>query len=180
MTRWIALREDINEARTRCQGTDLQNAMVVELTRAVKLGICSKMAPYWIARDGDLVGLLRHGDATIGEHRAILLQKLPALDDAKLTFRIVLNWPKGLREYTVGVVGKERKSGRDWYVRIDLDPEQRGRGPCHHPMLHCHVGVDATEKGVQETRAPLPWLYPHEALAWILATLHDQLEPAAE
>jgi hypothetical protein len=121
---------------------------------------------------------LKYGDLKIGEFNAIRLRNLPALDDAGLTFCIVLDRRGGLREYSVSAVGKERQSGRGWYTRIDLDPEQRGRGPCHHPMLHCHVGVDAAEKETQETRVPLPWLHPNEALAWILAAIHEKLEPA--
>jgi len=83
-----------------------------------------------------------------------------------------------LREYCVSLAGKDRKTGRGWYARIDLDPEQRGAGPCSHPALHCHVEEDPEADGVQESRVPLPWLLPDEALEWLLATAHpEKLEP---
>jgi hypothetical protein len=64
-------------------------------------------------------------------------------------------------------------------VRIDLDPEQRGAGPCNHPALHCHVGVDPDDRAAQQVRVPLPWLAPAEALDWLIATLISGSEPAA-
>ena len=56
--------------------------------------------------------------------------------------------------------------------------ERRG-SPCSHAMLHCHMGVDSLDKGGQDSRVPLPWLDPDEALAWVLATLDPRLEPVS-
>ena len=179
MSRWADVRTDIDAARTG-RKSDWCNALIVQIQRAVKIEACGRMAPYWVKRASTGIIEIAGGDAVMktvkAEVPAMRLQNLPALDDALLTFRVVLQKDgKRVAQYTMSVVGTDKVSKKPWYVRIDLDPEQRGAGPCGHPMLHCHVGE--TEKGGQETRVPLPWLGPDDALAWILATVEPKLEP---
>jgi hypothetical protein len=106
--------------------------------------------------------------------------------------------PKGIRAYTVALEGTVRSSKKHWYGQVHLTDGPEGEGLCGHALLHCHVGSspeEATEEndtnaqtatsGDSEKkrrafspRVPLPWLYPWEALEWLLATVDPNLEPA--
>jgi hypothetical protein len=91
--------------------------------------------------------------------------------------------PKGIRAYTVALEGTVRSSQKHWYGQIHLTEKPEGEGLCGHALLHCHVG-SSPEEATEETdargqasekrrlfspRVPLPWLYPWEALEWLLA-----------
>jgi hypothetical protein len=179
---WARLRTTIDELRS--ERRNWYTGMVVCLQRAHRFGICDRFAAYRVSNERRIIELRPQGNVTMLTRSnpvpAIALLNLPQLVDARLAFRITLAAnEKSLEQYTISVVGTERRFARGWYVRIDLDAEQRGHGPCSHPMLHCHIGVDATKKGGQETRAPMPPLGPDEALTWVLATLDPRLEPEA-
>jgi len=182
VTRWVELRGLIDKARSE-RKKDWLGALTVLVKRAAEARVCETFEQYRIKKHGRTITLSpRDGGAIMktrkAEVPAIALRNLPALDDTKLSFRVVLQRDeKMIAEYTASAVGREKSSGRSWYVRVDLDAEQKGDGPCTHAMLHCHVGVDPAEEGGQESRTPLPWLDPDEALAWILATLHPHMEP---
>jgi hypothetical protein len=137
------------------------------------------------------------------ERPAILLKNLHYLHDgAALSLMATLRdqAPKGIRAYTVALEGKTRSSDLAWYARIDLTEEPEGKGLCGHPLLHCHIGSGPDEAASPETaegtvsaqptksapnlklrsispRVPLPWLFPWEALEWLLATTDPLLEP---
>ena len=182
MTRWSELAKTHSDARDQ-RRKDWCNALIVEVKRAIVKNICSPFEQYRIKQEHRMI-LVRPGRGGVtvktkkNEVPAIALCNLPALDDAKLAFQVLLHPDqRRIEQYTMSVEGTERVSGRPWYARIDLDPEQRGSGPCSHGMLHAHVGMDPAEKDGQEARVPLPWLDPDEALAWIFATLDGSLEP---
>ncbi len=181
MTRWRELCDSIEKTRSQ-RKKEWLNALVVQVKRAADKEICAKFEPYRVKKTARTIELAPWAGVTTKAKKsdipAIALHNLDAIDDAKLSFRVVLAADeKRIEQYTVSVVGKEKVSGRPWYVRVDLDAEQKGAGPCSHAMIHGHVGVDATEKGGQASRVPLPWLDPDDALAWIFATLKQQLEP---
>jgi hypothetical protein len=181
VTRWTEIHGAIEKVRDE-RKADWRNALIVQVKRAASAKVCSNMDPHRVKRAGRTIELAPCNDSVMktvkAEVPAIALLNLPALDDAKLTFRVVLQADeKRIEQYTVSAVGKGKVTGRPWYVRVDLDDEQKGNGPCGHPMLHCHVGVDSSVKDGQESRVPLPWLGPDEAVAWILATLDPRLEP---
>jgi hypothetical protein len=182
MKRWVEIRDEIEKTRTE-RKSDWLNALIVQVKRAVDKEICAAFEPYRVKKTGRTIGVAPRAGVTTKAKKAdipaIALVGLHHLDDAKLAFQVLLTSDeKRVEQYTVSVAGTERSSGRAWYARIDLDALQGGNGPCSHPMLHSHVGVDPMEKNGQESRVPLPWLGPDEALAWIFATLEPRLEPA--
>jgi len=182
VTRWTELCATIESGRPFGDRRRLENALITELKRAAGIGICSRSAVHWITHqkvgdDREEVGLLKYGDADLGKHHAIRLYGLPWVDDAVLSLMAVVERSGSVWQYTVSVVGRRKNTNTGWYVRVDLDPGPRGSGPCSHPLLHCHVGEDATARNVQEVRAPLPSLGADEALTWILATMDPRLEP---
>lgn len=182
MTRWKGLRDTIEKTRAE-RKKDWVNALIVQVKCAVEKKVCAQFEPYRIKKTGRTIEVTPRDGVTIKTKKAdvpaIALLDLPALEDAKLAFRVILRADEErIEQYTVSVVGKEKGSGRSWYVRVDLDAEQKGAGPCSHAMLHGHIGVDPMDKGDQESRLPLPWLDPDEALAWVFATLDRRLEPA--
>lgn len=182
MTRWEELLTHIDRKRTERKEKWL-NALIVQVKRAAEQRICAEFEPYRVRKSGRTIEVSPRKDAMTlktvkADVPAITLCDLPAIENAKLAFRVVLqDDERRIEQYTVSAVGTERDSGQPWYVRLDLDAEQKGNGPCSHAMLHCHVGVDPTNKGGQESRVPLPWLDPDEAVAWVLATLDPRLEP---
>lgn len=183
MTRWTTLVESIEAARSE-RKEDWRNKLIVQVKRAVEMKMCAEFEPYRIKQSGRTIDVAKRDGATMrtrkGEVPAITFLDLPALEDARLAFRIALQRDKKrIEQYTFGVVGTERSSGRAWQARIDLDAEQKGGGPCCHAMLHAHVGAELADKGGQEARVPLPWLDPDEALCWLLTTLDPRLEPLA-
>jgi hypothetical protein len=179
MTRWTELGDVIKKTRSE-RKKDWLNALVVQIRRAADANICAVFESYRIKKIGRTIEVAPRGGVTTKAKKidipAIALIDLDAIDDAKLSFRVILAADeKRLEQYTVSVTGREKASGRSWYVRVDLDDEQKGEGPCSHAMLHGHVGVDPAEKDGQESRVPLPWLDPDEALVWIFATLKRRL-----
>ena len=180
--RWTRLRDEVDEARRAATG-DWANRLRVQVRRAVEKNVCDRMAPHHIRERDHVVEIApRQGGATISTRReqvpALALSNLPRLTDAKLAFRVTLgNRGKSIEQYTLTAIGTEKASGHPWYARVDLDPEQRGAGPCSHAMLHAHLGMPGDEDEEQAARVPLPWLDPDEALAWLLATLDPRLEP---
>jgi hypothetical protein len=121
----------------------------------------------------------RKANATSGDHPAIALSGLEQLKDgALLTLSVLTDSKAKLLEYSIGIHGRGKTSGAPWYARIDLTEEPEGEGPCGHPLLHCHVGLDPSTQGEPETRVPLPFLAPAEALDWLLATVDRRLEPS--
>lgn len=184
MTRWEELRAEVEKARAERRERDWVNLLIVQVKRAVQRKVCAEHEPFRIKKTGRTIEVRPRDGVTAkavnADIPAIPLFGLDAIEDAKLTFRILLAADqKRVDQYTVSVVGKEKASGRSWYVRIDLDAEQKGEGPCSHAMLHGHFGVDPNEKGGQESRLPLPWLDPDDALAWVFATLDRRLEPVS-
>lgn len=107
----------------------------------------------------------------------LALEGSEALDDVRLRLSAELSPSKVLEAYSVGLAGTVRGGGASWYVRIDLDPVNLGRGPCSHAMLHCHVGDVPKGNALPEVRVPMPWLEPDEALAWLLTQVYEDLEP---
>lgn len=181
MKQWERLREVIKKERVE-RKKDWLNALIVQVKRAVELKVCDDFEPYRIKKIGRTIEVASRNGVTMKTKKnvvpAIALLDLPAVEDAKLAFRVILQTDeKRIEQYTLSVVGKEKGSNRPWYVRVDLDAEQRGEGPCSHAMLHAHLGADPLDKDGQESRVPLPWLDPDDALAWVLATLDRRLEP---
>ncbi len=178
MISWATLRASIESERaTRTK--DWTNALVRQVMRAARLGVCARTEQYRVRQRGRVIELSERGGATIQTVKktvpAIALD-VPTLVEAKLAFSVELS--KDLRyvtQYTASVQGDDKQSGQRWYARVDLDPEQRGGGPCCHPLLHAHVG--ASSSGGVEARVPLPWLGPDQAIAWLLATIDPRLEP---
>lgn len=128
------------------------------------------------------------------EHHALRLRSLPHLVDAGtspmsehlnagpvLSLRVVLDRGERVRAFSVGIEGlrpvaADGSAGSRWYARVELTEGPEGKGDCGHPLLHAHVGDDPS--AALSPRVPLPWLHPHEALEWLLATVDPALEPA--
>jgi len=127
---------------------------------------------------------------------AIRLTELPDIAHADLGLSVHVEQTR-LVAYSV-VVAARLMAGGAWSARIDLDPPllddpdvdeaevedalmtsraRRGRGPCTHPQLHCHLGWEDSVLDTPEARVPLPWLAPHEALEWLVAAVQPGLEP---
>lgn len=135
---------------------------------------------------------------------SIQLHNLVGLEDgAVLSLMVTLgDRDERIISYSVSLQGRQRPSGVPWYARIDLSEKPEGSGLCAHPLLHCHVGNDPDGEVAEveprsqaaedlvgspgqdarskawSPRVPLPWLYPWEALEWLLATVEPSLEPA--
>jgi hypothetical protein len=145
---------------------------------------CPKHAIGWLTTEHredrrKAVVLSSKANATSGNHPAIALSGLEQLrDGALLTLSVLTDSKAKLLEYSIGVQGMGKILGAPWYARIDLTEEPEGEGPCGHPLLHCHVGLDPSTQGEPETRVPLPFLAPAEALDWLLATVDHRLEPS--
>lgn len=98
-----------------------------------------------------------------------------------LSMTVTLNKHDRVRAFGIGIEGLRRAAlGHPpcarWYARVELTEEPEGQGDCGHPLLHCHVGDDP--EALLSPRTPAPWLLPHEALEWLLATVDPALEPA--
>lgn len=127
------------------------------------------------------------GNAKLGKHPAVELSKLAAFEDgALLTVLVNVSYQDRLLSYNVGLHGKAR-GGRKWYARIDLHEAnedslvalgQKGYGYATHPLLHLQFGAEPNDRNeLPAPRVPLPWLKPWEALAWLVATAEQKLEP---
>lgn len=98
-----------------------------------------------------------------------------------LSLRVEMDRKERVRAFSVGIEGACRGTtegavGSRWYARVDLTEKPDGQGDCGHPLLHAHIGDDPD--AALSPRAPLPWMLPHEALEWLLATVDSALEPA--
>lgn len=182
MTRWEVLRSEIESVRGRSK-LPWETELIKALGRLTDKGFCDSHERYRVKRRNHAVEIEPRAGATMPTVKAhvpaILLKELPHLDEPKLAFRIALHRDGRLEQYTMSLVGKDKSTGAPWYVRIDLDDEQKGEGPCGHPLLHAHIGSDPSNKHAQPVRVPLPWLAPHDALEWMLANVAPALEPPA-
>jgi len=190
MSRWTSLREEIERARRDQPRYDLARVTAV----IKRLGVthrCSPMATHWLGSDrGPERSLIHswtsHSDARDGRgHPAIRLRNLSQLIDwdwlddglsgPVLSYRAVLDRSDHVRSFSVGITGHQVSLAR-WYARVELTEKPEGQGDCGHPLLHAHIGDDPD--AALSPRAPLPWMLPHEALEWLLATVDPALEPA--
>lgn len=132
----------------------------------------------------DRVDALALSDSADGRtergHPAIRLNETAFLEAGALLGVTALVRKGALLAYSVSVQGWHAGGTADgpepWIAHIDLTLQPEGDGPCRHPLLHCHVGPDADR--AFQARVPLPPLAPHEAVEWLLATVHPELEPA--
>jgi len=94
-----------------------------------------------------------------------------------LSLRVTLDKGDRVRAYGVGIEGlrTHHDPASRWYARVDLTEAPEGEGDCGHPLLHRHLGGDPEHSF--SPRVPVPWLLPHEALQWLLATVDPALEP---
>ena len=187
MSRWLTLVAEVDAGRVSVAATRLNAASELR-RRLLRLGErdhCSRTAPSWLEQhtnrrgNRDRLELTQSADARLGSHPAIQLRALEYLEDgAKLIIWVNSEHRRGrLLDYGISLCGLSRESGTRWYARMELDAEQCGQGPCGHPVLHCHVGVDPDAEQEPKARVPLPWLYPWDALDWLLATVEPRLEP---
>lgn len=190
MSRWTSLREEIERARRDQPRYDLARVTAV----IKRLGVthrCSPMAVHWLGATRDSDRSLIHSwrpvsDAQDGRgHPAVRLRNLTHLLDSEafdgglagpvLSYRAVLDRSDHVRSFSVGITGHQVSLAR-WYARVELTERPEGQGDCGHPLLHAHIGDDPD--AALSPRAPLPWMLPHEALEWLLATVDSELEPA--
>jgi len=174
MNRWVALRREVEDRRDQ-QKLGWQTEIIKTVGRASSAGFCAKEERYRIKQRNNAIEIEPRAGVTMpavkADVPAIALLKLPRLDDAKLAFRVALRRDGRIEQYTMSLVGTDTSTKAPWFVRIDLDEEQKGQGPCGHPLLHAHVGGDPSNKHAQPVRIPLPWLAPHDALEWMLANV---------
>jgi len=160
---------------------DWKNALIKALTRLAEKKFCALEVQGWVSSktiDGKkrLVTISNSADGLVGGHYAIKIATTSNLNaDALLTFIVTSNPDSSILSYAVGLQGVQ-KNGDAWYARICLDPVQRGHGPCSHPLLHCHIGKNASSQN--DPRTPLPWITPVEAVEWLMATVEPGLEPS--
>ena len=199
MSRWTSLREEIDRARREQPRYDLTRVTGV-IKRLGDRGFCDKSAKHWLSEVNGPKGMTirawsRSANAFDNRgHHALRLRALRFLADTAnasmpdhlrlgpvLSLRVVMDRAGRLREFSVGIDGACRGTaegavGSRWYARVDLTETPEGQGDCGHPLLHAHIGDDPD--AVLSPRAPLPWMLPHEALEWLLATVDPALEPA--
>lgn len=189
---WTAWSQQVGSARdnaqNRCSAGQMRSAVVRQVKTWVAAGICPREAPAWVTkatpkprRSGtrgrrSMVRWSENTGGRVGNHPALRLHGLLHIEDgALLTLSVTLNGDQ-VAAYSVGVRGRNRRTGRGWYLRVDLDDGQRGRGPCTHPLLHAHRGEDPDLE--PNVRVPMPYLPPERALQWLVAVVHsDRLEP---
>lgn len=179
VSHWQALRQNIEASRDAGK-LQWESEIIKTLGRAADAGLCEEYEKFRVKKRNHAIAIEPRAGVTMpavkADVPAIALAELPNLADAKLAFRVALRRDGRIEQYTMSVVGTDRNTLTPWYVRIDLDEEQKGQGPCGHPLLHAHVGSDPSNKEAQPVRVPLPWLAPHQALEWILSNVAG-LEP---
>jgi hypothetical protein len=181
LDRDASLLEAMKHAGTR--GVDHKAELNSRLRLLISRKMCPEQAIAWLKTEQREERRKRYvlsdnANARVGKHPAIALSGLQHLHDgALLTFAVLVEKTSQLVNYAVGLQGRGRETDSPWYARIDLTEKPEGEGPCGHPLLHCHVGADPSNKGEPETRVPLPFLMPAEALDWLLATADPALEP---
>jgi hypothetical protein len=198
--RWAQLHQHILTERERVSGeqADILTSLIRRLKQLADKGHCSRMVVGWFTtetvRGGRKKIALKPGSG-LPDNRgrpSIPLRGLEHLEDGALLTLSILLESRGrpILDYSIGIQGTSRKPQRPWYARIDLTEKPEGVGLCGHPLLHCHMGVladeevesitpapGATKTRVLTPRAPLPWLMPHDALDWLLATVDPGLDP---
>lgn len=167
---------------------------------------CSRSAVSWLHKKGNRrrteLTFSAQTPERLGEHPALPLKNLPELQDGALLTVYVLLVGERVEKFNIGLTGALRDGSSPWFVRVDLDPpllgvevdldgpegdlfdrlrrraetDRAGVGLCTHAWPHCHVGRSPAE-GRQETRVPVPFMSPPDALAWVLATADPDLEP---
>ena len=184
VTRWDLLRLEIDAARAvdRTALRIHRQALVGLLREATRHRVCAPETAAWLRtsrrRKAAQLAWSANADGRAGRHPAVRLNGLRWLEDGALLTLVVTLTPT--LHYSVGIRGVLRTVDQPWYARIDLDTEQKGSGPCAHPLLHCHVGRNPDDAAEQSVRAPLPWLTPADATRWLLATVEPELfEPAS-
>lgn len=87
-----------------------------------------------------------------------------------------------LHQFTAMLTGTTA-SGQPWVVAVHFDDDRkpplydrRGAGAASHAAFHCHVGPDL--EAHPKVRVPLPALTPADAVAWLLALVEAEMEPA--
>lgn len=189
MSRWFQLAGEIDTGRASVE----RNRMYAgsEVRRRLQLlgerRLCDRNAPSWleprlnVRGDRERLELSERADGRLGNHPAIRLRGLAHIEDgAKLVIWVNSERRrKRLLEYGISLCGIRRCGGSPWYARMELDEQPCGQGPCGHPTLHCHVGVEPDGEQEPKARVPLPWLYPWDALDWLMATVEPKLEPPA-
>ena len=181
---WRKRASEIDDARTAIPNrTDWRNRLLTTLRPLWESDHCSQSVQGWLrlSRNGNRSTITWSQNADgHARHPSLQLFGLEHLEDGALLSVVVnVDEQAALLDYTVQIQGRCRGSRASWYARIDLDPDQRGGGPCSHPLLHCHVGADPEANEPPISRSPLPWLEPDEALEWLLATVHPALEPSS-
>ena len=192
-SRWVLLQEEI-EGRRKDREHSVQTLKTSVLQRLHRLSHgkhCSPNAVGWLQHRqvGAVTRItLKQGDGhDAWQHHAVKLCGLAHLEDeALLTFSIDVH-ERGpvLVSYSMSIIGRCRPplgsqtaTTRPYYARVDLDDTAKGSGLCGHALLHCHVGDDPGHNRAFAPRVPLPWLLPGDALDWLLASVHPELEPA--
>lgn len=168
---------------------------------------CSRQAVHWLSHEGDRrraeITFSDQTGARLGGHPALKLDNLPELQDGALLTVFVLLVDERVEKYNIGLCGRLRDADRPWFARVDLDPpllgpkvdlksdetklieqmrrhpkdrKHPGAGLCTHAWPHCHVGHHPDE-AAQETRVPVPYLDPVEALQWIIGVADPTFEP---
>lgn len=198
---WQRLHAQTDQARS-IGSVNAKNQILRVLTRLADKEHCSRKVQGWIQHErGDKkkrlseIRVNQSADARDNWKRpSIQLHNMVGLEDAVLSLMVTLgDRDEKIVSYSVSLQGRQKPSGVPWYARIDLSEKPEGSGLCAHPLLHCHVGNDPdgeVAEGLLESpgqdarskawspRVPLPWLYPWEALEWLLATVEPSLEPA--
>lgn len=166
----------------------------------------SPQALHWLTREGDRrrteITFSDQSGVKLGDHPALALDHLTELADGALLTLFVLLVDERVEKYNIGLCGDLRDAGRPWFVRVDLDPplldpkvdldddeadliaqirrrpqkERLGHGLCSHAWPHGHVGHHP-DAGEQETRVPVPFLDPVDALRWVIAVAQPRFEP---
>lgn len=182
---WLKKRSEIEAARKSAakeKGIRWHNAIIATLKTLAEAGFCDEQVVGWVkeqsaGRRRKTIEFSDNADGKVGDYSAVRVNKTAFLPDgALLRLLVETEQDGGVLSYAIGLQGKSAQG--PWYARICLDPEQRGQGPCGHPLLHCHVGLDPEHAlSKDDVRVPLPWLTPVEAIEWLFAAVEPRLEP---
>jgi hypothetical protein len=178
---WRLLVTAIEEQRAQAR-RDYRHLILQFVGRLIDAKHCTATAMGWlcprrVAGGRNVLTWSVNSDTRADDHPALRLKGLTELEDgAVLSIWVETSAAADLLSYSVGLRGERRGSGNPWYARIDLDAGPRGKGPCGHPRLHCHLGGNPGQP--DDPRAPLPWISPVHALEWLLTTVHSDFEPS--
>lgn len=190
MSRWGQLRAEIEARREQQPKYDL-GLVTATVGRLRDAGRCDERSAHWLneARGPERSKILTWGESADARdnrgHAALRLRDVASLGGSGtiehlrggpvLSLRVIVDRAARVRTFSVGVEGVHATEGR-WYARVELTEMPEGQGHCAHPLLHAHVGDDPD--AALSPRVPVPWMLPHEALEWLLATIDPSLEPA--